>query len=257
MLLAIDVGNSHTVIGLFKEGRLRYHWRVNTNRDHTGDELAALFWNLLALEELTFEHVHGLIIASVVPAMHSAWLTFGRRHIELDPLFVDHTLETGVTIRTDHPAEVGADRIVNAVAAFANSPGPLIVIDFGTATTFDCISAQGEYLGGAIAPGMGISLDALTKRTAKLPRVDISTPLDKAIGTDTVGAIKSGVLLGYGGLVDGLIKHLKGDMAPEEPKVVATGGMAGIIAPYTESIDALEPMLTLEGLRLLHERNTN
>ncbi len=255
MLLAIDVGNSHTVIGLFKEDRLRYHWRINTNRDSTGDELATLFSSLLALEELTFEHVHGVIIASVVPPMHSAWLAFSRRYIEINPLFVDNAMDTGITVRTDNPSEVGADRIVNAVAAYTHSPTALIVVDFGTATTFDCISERGEYLGGAIAPGLAISLDALGKRTAKLPRVDISTPLDKAIGTNTVGAIKSGVLLGYGGLVDGLVKRLKDEMAPARPTVVATGGLAGLIAPYAESLDAVEPMLTLEGLRLLHDRN--
>ncbi|MDH5298927.1 MAG: type III pantothenate kinase, partial [Desulfobulbaceae bacterium] len=214
MLLAIDVGNSHMVIGLFKDDRLRYHWRVNTNRDSTGDELAALFHSLFALEELTFEHVHGIIIASVVPPMQSAWTTFSRKHLELDPLFVNETVAAGMVIRTDNPAEVGADRIVNGVAAYHRYQTALIVVDFGTATTFDCISEQGEYLGGAIAPGLAISLDALGKRTAKLPRVDISTPPDKAIGTNTVAAIKSGILLGYGGLVDGLVKHIKAEMAP-------------------------------------------
>ena len=255
MLLTIDVGNSHLVIGLFKESALRYHWRVNTNRNSTGDELAALFHSLLILEKLTFEHIHGIIIASVVPTMQAAWVHFSRRHLELDPIFVDNNIDTGMPILIDNPSEAGADRIVNAIAAYEKHKTALIVVDFGTAITFDCISAKGEYLGGAIAPGMAISLDALSKQTARLPRVDISTPADKAIGTNTVTAIKSGILFGYGGMVDGLITRLKEEMAPAEVKVLATGGMAGLVAPYAPSIEEMEPMLTLEGLRLIHERH--
>jgi len=256
MLLTIDVGNSHLVIGLFKDSVLRYHWRANTNRHSTGDELAALFNNLFAMEKLTFEHIHGIIIASVVPQMQSAWVHFARRHLELDPLFAnDADLDCGMPIRIDTPAELGADRIVNAVAAYAKHPSALIVIDLGTAITFDCISAAGEYLGGAIAPGIAISLDALGQRTARLPRVDISTPPATAIGTNTTTAIKSGVLFGYGGMVEGMVARLKEEMAPAVVKVIATGGMAGLIAPHAPCIEGVEPMLTLEGLRLIHERH--
>ncbi|MDH3394097.1 MAG: type III pantothenate kinase [Desulfobulbaceae bacterium] len=254
MLLTIDVGNSHLVIGLFEDSILRYHWRINTNRNSTGDELAAIFYSLFTLEKLTFEHVHGIIIASVVPTMQSAWVQFSRRHLELDPSFIDDSLDSGMPILIDNPAEAGADRIVNAIAAYEKHRSALIVVDFGTAITFDCISAQGEYLGGAIAPGMAISLDALSKQTAKLPRVDISTPPEKAIGTNTVTAIKSGILLGYGGMVEGLIARLKEEIGAAQTTVIATGGMAALIAPHAPSIDAIEPMLTLEGLRLIYER---
>ncbi|MDH3393197.1 MAG: type III pantothenate kinase [Desulfobulbaceae bacterium] len=258
MLLTIDVGNSHMVIGLYKEAILRYHWRVNTNRDSTGDELAALFHNLFTLEKLTFEHVHHIIIASVVPQMQSAWVHFSRRHLELDPVFAnDAEIEIGMPILIDNPTELGADRIVNAVAAYDKHQSALIVIDFGTAITFDCISADGKYLGGAIAPGLAISLDALGQRTARLPRVDISTPPEKAIGTNTTAAIKSGILLGYGGMVEGMVARLKQEMSPAEVKTIATGGMAGLIAPHAPSIEGVEPMLTLEGLRLLHERHND
>lgn len=258
MLLTIDVGNSHMVIGLYKEAILRYHWRVNTNRDSTGDELAALFHNLFTLEKLTFEHVHHIIIASVVPQMQSAWVHFSRRHLELDPVFAnDAEIEIGMPILIDNPTELGADRIVNAVAAYDKHQSALIVIDFGTAITFDCISADGKYLGGAIAPGLAISLDALGQRTARLPRVDISTPPEKAIGTNTTAAIKSGILFGYGGMVEGMVARLKQEMSPAEVKTIATGGMAGLIAPHAPSIEGVEPMLTLEGLRLLHERHND
>ncbi len=256
MLLTIDVGNSHLVIGLFKDSILRYHWRVNTHRNSTGDELAALFHSLFILEKLTFEHVHGIIIASVVPQMQSAWVHFSRRHIELNPVFInDDDLNLEMPILIDNPEQVGADRIVNAIAAYEKHQSALIVIDFGTAITFDCISAQGEYLGGAIAPGMAISLDALSQRTARLPSVDISTPPEKAIGTNTVTAIKSGILFGYGGMVEGLVARLKTELSPAEVRVVATGGMAALIAPHAPSIEAMEPMLTLEGLRLIHDRH--
>ncbi|MDH3360705.1 MAG: type III pantothenate kinase [Desulfobulbaceae bacterium] len=255
MLLAIDVGNSHLVIGLYEDSILRYHWRINTNRNSTGDELATIFHSLFVMERITFEHIHGIIIASVVPQMQSAWVHFSRRHLELDPLFAnDESLDLNMPILIDNPAEAGADRIVNAIAAYEKYQSALIVIDFGTAITFDCISAKGEYLGGAIAPGMSISLDALGQRTAKLPRVDISTPPDKAVGTNTETAIKSGILFGYGGMVEGLVARLKEEMATDI-KVIATGGMAGLIAPHAPSVDAIDPMLTLEGLRLIHDRS--
>ncbi|HSH12638.1 MAG TPA: type III pantothenate kinase [Desulfurivibrionaceae bacterium] len=199
--------------------------------------------------------VTGVIIASVVPPIQGAWTTMARKYFGTEPLKVDRHLKSSIHVKTDNPVEVGADRIVNAVAGFERYHTALIIVDFGTAITFDCVSGQGEYLGGAIAPGLGISLEALGSRTAKLPRVDISTPPPHAIGTNTVDAIKSGILLGYGGMVEELVRRICLEMAPEVPTVIATGGMAGLIAPYAPSIKAIMPMLTLEGLLLLHERN--
>lgn len=255
MLLTIDVGNTHTTCGLFQEQKLRFHWRISTNAAVTGDELAVVFHGLLALEDLSFDDVFGVIIASVVPQMETAWLAFSRRHLELDPMWVDGRLDTGMRVLTDQPAEVGADRLVNAVAAYQRYQTALIIVDFGTAITFDCVSAGGDYLGGAIAPGIGISLEALGRKAARLPLLDISSSPAAAIGTSTVSAIQSGILFGYGGLVDGLIMRIREEMAPSVPKVIATGGMAGLIAPHSRAIESVEPMLTLEGLRLLYERN--
>ncbi len=255
MLLAIDTGNTHTVIGVFEAEKLQHQWRVQTDRDKTADELASLFFDLFSLEKITFDDIQSVIIACVVPPILPAFISFCTKYIQSTPLMVNDAMNTGITILTDRPEEVGADRIVNAVAGFEQYKSPLIIVDFGTAITFDCVSAHGEYLGGAIAPGLAISLDALGLRTAKLPRVDISTPPDKPIGTNTVSAIKSGILYGYAGLVDGLVARLREEFKPTTPKVIATGGMAELIAPYAESIEYVNPMLTLEGLRLLYEKN--
>jgi type III pantothenate kinase len=257
MLLTIDIGNSHTTCGLFKKEKLGFHWRINTNEVVTGDELAIAFHGLLSLEGLSFDDIHGIIIASVVPRLETAWLTFSRKHLDLDPLWVDLRLDIGMQILTDNPAEIGADRLVNAVAAYQHYRTALIIIDFGTAITFDSVSETGDYLGGAIVPGISISLDALGRRAAKLPCLDISAPPATAIGTNTASAIQSGIIFGYGGLVDGLVRRIRNEMAPAIPKVIATGGMAALITPHTTTIELIEPMLTLEGLRLLHARNTN
>ena len=255
MLLAIDVGNSQTVCGIFNNSNLLCHWRLKTDREKTADELAARFLSLFTMRDLQFKDITGVIIASVVPTQQQAWQEFSNRYIHCPPLLVNsQTLDSGITIATDNPAEVGADRIVNAVAAYEQYGKSSIVVDFGTAITFDCISAKGEYLGGAIMPGISISLDALANRTAKLPRIDISIPPQKAIGTNTVDAIKSGLLFGYGAMVDGLIKKLSNEFT-ETPQVIATGGMSELIAAYTESIQIVDPMLTLKGLYLLHEKN--
>lgn len=255
MLLAIDVGNTNTVIGLFTEREITTHWRIQTDPAATADELAAILKGLFNIGGYEFTGVTGVIIASVVPPIQGAWTTMARNYFGTKPLKVDRHLKSSITVKIDNPAEVGADRIVNAVAGFERYHTALIIVDFGTAITFDCVSAQGEYLGGAIAPGLGISLEALGSRTAKLPRVDISTPPPHAIGTNTVDAIKSGILIGYGGMVEELVRRLRLEMAPEVPTVIATGGMAGLIAPFAPSIKAVLPMLTLEGLLLLHERN--
>lgn len=255
MLLAVDIGNTNTVAGLYKEKNLVHQWRLRTDRHITADELAARIHGLFAMQQLTLASVNAAIIASVVPPLTATWSAFCKKYPAVTPLLVNDNLNTGIPIRTANPAEVGADRIVNSVAAYERYKKALIVVDFGTAITFDCVSQKGEYLGGAIAPGIAISLDALGKRTAKLPRVDISQPPGNAIGIDTVTAMRSGILFGYGGLVEGLLQRIKQEFAPDTPKVLATGGMAELITPYTPSIEELDPMLTLEGLRLLHERN--
>lgn len=256
MLLAIDVGNSQTVCGIFSNGNLLCHWRLKTDRQKTADELAARFHSLFTMQKLKFEDISAVIIASVVPTQQQAWQEFSSTYANCSPLLVNgDNLDTGIKIVTDNPAEVGADRIVNAVAAFEQYGNNSIVVDFGTAITFDCISAKGEYLGGAIMPGLNISLDALASHTAKLPRIDISIPPKRAIGANTVDAIKSGLLFGYGALVDGLIKKLSAEFAGD-PQVIATGGMSTLLKDYTESILIVDPMLTLKGLYLLHEKNS-
>jgi len=256
MLQAVDIGNTHMVIGVFTGPNLRCHWRIKTDKGSTVDELAAIFHGLFAMEGLRFNDISDTIISSVVPTMQATWTTFATRYLETAPLMVgSDKVQTGMPVLIDNPAEIGADRLVNAVAAYARFKSALIVVDFGTAITWDCVSGAGEYLGGAIAPGLSIAMEALGSRTAKLPQVDISTPPAAAIGTNTVAAIKSGILFGYGGMVDGLIRRLREQMGPELPQAVATGGMATLIAPYTTSIDHVDSMLTLTGLQLLHERN--
>lgn len=252
MLLAIDIGNSHTVIGLFTEGTLTKSWRIQTDRKATADEIAATVSTLFTLDGCKLDTLTGLIVSSVVPQLKSRWLTCSLR-LGLQPIFVDNTTDCGVKILLDNPSEVGADRIVNAVAGLSKYSGPLIIIDFGTAITFDCVSERGEYLGGAITPGLAIALEALGDKTAKLPRVDINVPPPPPIGTTTVSAIQSGILYGYGGLVDGLVNKLKGEFS-SAPKVLATGGMAQLIEPYAKTIQHLEPILTLEGLSLIYQR---
>lgn len=253
MILAIDIGNSHTVIGIFADTQIRHHWRIQTDRRHTADEIAATLHSLFTMAQCPPSTISGVIIASVVPQLHDSWLRFTRTLVD-KPILIDHQTPTGIPILIDTPSEVGADRIVNAVAGFHQYQQALIIVDFGTAITFDCISARGEYLGGAIAPGMGIAIEALGSKTAKLPRVDINIPPPPAIGTNTVAAIQSGILYGYGGLVEGLLQRLKEQFAPQKPMVLATGGMAQLIAPYAPSLEKIEPNLTLEGLRLIYDR---
>jgi type III pantothenate kinase len=256
MLLAIDVGNSQTVCGIFSNNNLLCQWRLKTDREKTADELAARFLSLFDMQNIQFNRITAVIIASVVPTQQQAWQEFSSKYIKCAPLLVNaDNIQTGITIATDNPAEVGADRIVNAVAAFEKYHASSIIVDFGTAITFDCISANGEYLGGAIMPGMNISLDALASRTAKLPSIDISSPPLKAIGPNTVEAIKSGLLFGYGAMVDGLIRKLSAEF-PDTPHIIATGGMAELISRYTETIQSVDTMLTLKGLYLLYEKNS-
>ncbi len=255
MLLTIDIGNSQTVLGLHRDSELFCHFRIKTDRHATADELATILQSLLHLKGLTLAEISNMVVGSVVPALKVAWRSVGHDHLTLNPLIIgDTAVITGVVILTDNPAEVGADRIINALAGFHKYQQALIIADFGTAITFDCVSGKGEYLGGAIAPGMGISLEALSSQTAKLPKVDISTPPRTAIATNTSDAIKSGVLFGYGGLVEGITTRL-GQEFPTPPLVIATGGMAALVAPFAPSIKHVDPELTLEGLRLIYERN--
>lgn len=257
MLLAVDIGNSHMVLGLFQGRTLVCDWRVQTNRSTTSDELAARLHGLFQLKNRRFDEVSGVIIGSVAPPLESVWGKMARKYLNREPLLVTGgKIDTGIAIVTDNPAEVGADRIINAVAAYSRYKKELIIVDFGTAITFDCVSAKGEYLGGAIAPGLGISFDALINQTAKLPRIDISSPPRQPIGTNTETALKSGLLYGFGGLVEGLVSRIAQQFHPAVPKVIATGGMAGVVAPFAPSIEAVEPMLTLEGLQIIHARNS-
>ncbi len=257
MLLAIDVGNTHTVFGLYQGTALQCHWRVRTDRQTTADELAVQFNSLLHLQNVPINSIDQAIIASVVPTMQAALVSYINRYLDITPAIVDHRHTAGMRILIDSPSDVGADRIVNAVAARDKYGVPAVVVDFGTAITFDCVSREGHYIGGAIAPGMAIALEALSARTAKLPRVDISKTAPSAIGTNTENAIRSGMLFGYGGMVEGLLGEIKKSLAPAGPlQVIATGGMAELIAPYAPSIQTVDPHLTLEGLRILHAKCT-
>ncbi len=260
MLFAVDVGNSHTVSGIFEQGRMIGNWRLQSRQDRTADELAIRYHGLFQMAGIDPNRITGFIVSSVVPSLETSWLKFARSfltHLHEPPLAVCHTLSLGMEIALESPAEVGADRIVNAVAAWQRFHEPLIVIDFGTAITFDCVDGRPAYVGGTIHPGIGISLDALATRTAKLPRLDIDVTPDHPIGTTTVKAIHSGMLYGFGGLVDRMVEVLSRELTPgkERACTIATGGMASLIAPYTKTIESIDPELTLEGLQLIYAMN--
>ncbi|MGH9480570.1 MAG: type III pantothenate kinase [Terriglobales bacterium] len=253
MLLALDVGNSNLVLGLYRGAQLEASWRLTTSRTQTEDEFTFVLAGLLAARGLAPREVKAAIVASVVPPLDPMLRAALRRQFGLEPAFVGPGFKTGMPIQYDPPGDVGADRIVNAVAGFAAHGGPLIIVDFGTATTFDVVSAQGEYRGGIICPGIAISAEALFARTARLKRVELRAP-ERLIGSSTVGSIQSGLYYGYLSLVDGLIERLRAELGAAA-KVIATGGLAPLLAGASRYISACEENLTLEGLRLLWEKN--
>ena len=253
MLLAIDVGNSNVTLGLYEGDQLAASWRLATRAERTGDEIGMELLQLLHLRELDAGAVDAIVIASVVPALIPAFADACRTYLGREPLMVGPGTKTGVRITYDNPKDVGADRIANALAAFRLHGGPAIVIDFGTAVTYDAIDAEGRYLGGAIAPGIQVSLDALVSHAARLPRVEALAP-PEVIGRSTVTAIQSGLLWGVVGQVEGMVKRFSVELGGR-PTVIATGGHAPLVAGLTTAIDTVEPMLTLEGLRLIHLQN--
>src|SRR5438046_4761 len=245
MLLVIDIGNTNTSLGVFDGETLTAHWRLTTARARTEDEWGGHVRNLFALADLDSKTIDAIAIASVVPPLNFTLKRMAERYFGLPPLFVDHTVDSGVPILYHPAADVGADRIVDAVAAIRKYGAPCIVVDFGTATTFDAINSKGEYLGGVITPGITISSDALFQRAAKLPRVEIRKPA-KVIGDSTVGSIQSGLYYGYAGLVDGILRRMIDELG-EETKVISTGGLAPLISQASELIETVDDTLTLEG----------
>lgn len=262
MFLVVDVGNSHTVTGMYDNGKIIGQWRIKSDLKSTADELAIRYNALFDMEGIKKHKINGIVISSVVPTLQTAWVECCEKYFstslekEIFVVSADKVREL-ITVRLDNPEEVGADRLVNAIGAWHLQKTKQVVIDFGTAITFDCITEKCEYLGGSILPGIAISLEALANRTAQLPHIDVSEVQTKVIGKSTLQAMKSGILYGYGAMIDGLTKEIRKEMTsdPDEPfRVIATGGMGRIIAPYANSIDKIEPLLTLQGLEIIYRK---
>jgi type III pantothenate kinase len=253
VLLAIDVGNTQTHIGMFRDEELVEHWRFATSRTTTNDELAIRVAALLRLRDLTLDEVDGVIVASVVPQQDQEWTLLNDRYFHGRLLMIGPGIKLGMPIRTDNPREVGADRLMNAVAAYERVGAACVVVDFGTSINYDVVSAEGEYLGGAIAPGVQISMDALTQRAARLVKVDLEDPVT-AIGRSTQAAIRSGMVYGFAGQVDGILGRIRDELGVEAT-TIATGGLASAITPFCHEIDEVDDLLTLTGLRLVWARN--
>ena len=262
MFLVVDIGNSHTVTGMYENDRLLGQWRLKSDAKSTADELAIRYHSLFSMAGIDKRKIRGIVIASVVPTLETAWISCCDKHFSEH---LDHQLivvaydqlHKMISVQLDNPQEVGADRLVNAIAAHHLKPCKQIVIDFGTAITFDCVTEDCTYLGGTILPGIAISLEALASRTAKLPHIDVSQAPPRIIGKSTVQAMKSGILYGYGAMIDGLVGGIRKEMAPtpeEAFRVVATGGMAKLIAPFSSAIDLIDPMLTLTGLAIIYRK---
>jgi type III pantothenate kinase len=254
MLFCMDIGNTNIVLGLIREGEIFQHWRVRTEREVTSDEFGILVRNLLDNSEIRTDEIKHMIVSCVVPPLLNMVEEFASRYLKVTPLIVGPETKTGMPIRYDNPKEVGADRIVNSVAAYEKYRQAMVVVDFGTATTFDFVSGQGEYLGGAIAPGVWISSEALFQKASKLPRIEIFARPKGVIGKDTISSMNVGIVYGYAGLVDGIVKRMKKE-SNEEVVVIATGGLAPLICDVSETIDHVEELLTLEGLKIIYDRN--
>ncbi len=253
LLLTIDVGNTHIMLGVYREDKILIYWRLATRKESTEDELGMVVKNLLHNSHLRLSDIEAVAISSVVPPLMYSLDRMATKYFNVEPLIIGPGIKTGLNIVTDNPREVGADRIVNAVAGYNMYGGPLIIVDFGTATTFCAISETGDYLGGVIAPGIGISLEALFQKAAKLPRVEIVRP-EKVIGKDTIASMQAGIVFGFVGQVDGIVRRMVREFQIE-PQVIATGGFASLIASESETISEVNPLLTLEGLRIISTMN--
>jgi type III pantothenate kinase len=256
LILAVDVGNTNIVLGVFEGKTLRASWRLSTAKERTADELGMILINLFQYEKLSIEQVEAVIIASVVPSIMYTLEHSVKKYFKVEPMIIGPGIKTGINIRCQNPKEVGSDKIVNAVAGYELYGGPLIIVDMGTATTFCAISAKGEYLGNVICPGIKISSDALYQKAAQLPRIDLIKP-EGVIGKNTILSMQSGIFYGYVGQIDYIVQRIKNEMQDDSIKVIATGGMARLVADEAKAISEVNPTLTLEGLRIVYERNHN
>ncbi|WP_028551931.1 type III pantothenate kinase [Paenibacillus sp. UNC451MF] len=253
MILAVDVGNTNIILGLYEGKQLLHHWRLSTNRSSTTDEYGMMIYNLFQHSELELDQVEGIIISSVVPPLMFVLEQLCSKYLKKTPLIVGPGIKTGLNVRYENPREVGADRIANAVAAIELYGAPCILVDFGTATTFDYIDESGQYIGGAVAPGIGISTEALYQRAAKLPRIELVKP-KSVVGRNTVASMQAGIIYGFAGQVDGIVGRIR-EEHNAQAKVIATGEMAELIASESRTIEKVNPLLTLQGLQMIYERN--